>query len=103
MFQSYMLFEAYTYHPGFGEGNQCSKRVKSPNSTMLSEGDEATATCLGQRTSKGGILIIHRASSVEEATATCLGNSTKYKIFEFSARKSAPNELFLFLTTKTRR
>lgn len=101
MFQSYVLFEAYSYHSGLRKGNRFSKGVRSHNSTMHPEGGEATATCLGQRPSGGGILktdgvgIIHRAPSVKEATATCLGISTTYKIFEFLSRKSAPNELFL--------
>lgn len=113
MFQSDVLFEDPSHDRSLRErtvpktASKWSKKlrkrlVRPPNSSLLAEGDEATATCLGQRPSRGGILmkrstrIIHRTPSVEEATATCLGISTKYKIFEFFSRKNAPNGLFLF-------
>ena len=100
MFQSKMLFEAYSYNSGVGERDPCIRR-KTPNLLLLAEGEGATATSLGQRPSRGGIIIIlspkiiHRVPSVEGATATSLGNLLVTDGCKEINRKNAPNELFL--------
>ena len=93
MFQSYMLFKAYSYYSSLRKENTVTESIIYTNSMLPSEGEEATATCLGKRPSRGGILIIHRASSVEEATATCLGNPKVTKTYIKINRKNAPNGL----------
>lgn len=101
MLQSKMLFEANTYNSGVREGDSRSVGVKSLNSTLFPEGEEVTATCLGQCPSRDSIIItrslriIHRAPSVEEVTATCLGNLFIIDGCKEINRKNAPNELFL--------
>lgn len=88
--------------------------LKRLNSLLLAEGEGATATSL-VRPSRGGKKnsiplkiafwwgIIHRVPSIEGATATSLVKSTIYKIFEFIARKNAPDELSLFIIKQKRR
>lgn len=109
MFQSKMLFEAYTYNSDIREGNSSSKGLKSFNSTLFPEGEGVTATCLGQCPFRGSIIItrnlriIHRVPPVEGATATCLGNLLVAYEYKEINRKNAPNELFLVSNQKNKR
>lgn len=107
MFQSHVLFETYTYSSGFGERDPCSKRIKHPNSTLFPEGERVTATSLGQRPSRGDILIIsdlirviHRVPLVERVTATSLVTLLVLDRGKKINRKNAPNELFLVNNNK---
>jgi hypothetical protein len=101
MFQSYVLFKDYS------DDSRIRKRVrvtqitiiqKAINLLLLAEGEEVTATSLGQRPSGGGIKIhesgkIHRVPSGEEVTATSSGNLTLIKNDIKINRKNAPNGL----------
>lgn len=106
MFQSKVLFEAYTYNSGVREGNTRSAGVIFLNSTLFPEGEGVKATCLGQCPSRGSILItrslrlIHRVPSVEGVTATCLGNLLLIYGCKKINRKNAPNELSLVFKQK---
>jgi transposase InsO family protein len=79
-YNDHWLLEKMNYkspHEARAEWNQ-----KVANSALLSEGEGATATLIGQRPSRGGNKIIakpgliHRAPSVERATATLIGASS---------------------------
>lgn len=114
MFQPNVLFAHHSDYSSFGKGDWLGKKKvvlgqQLTNSTLFPEGEGVTATCLGQRPSRGGkyqsrnLKIIHRVPSVEGATATCLGILNIAKECKKINRKNAPNELSLFNNDKKRR
>lgn len=102
MFQSNVFLKDPSDYRRVGKGARYSEEIiniqEVPNLLLLAEGDGVTATSLGQRPSRGGIIIrefevIHRAPSVEGVTATSLGNLKVTKNYIKINRKNAPNGL----------
>jgi hypothetical protein len=100
------LFQSYVFLPLNSNHSKIRKRdliANCFNSTLLAEGERATATSLGLFISniEGYFKIIHRVPSVEGATATSLGNlSLTQKNIKIN-RKNAPSGLFLGFYEKT--
>ena len=85
-----------TYHSNdrkLRKGDQKKRSLAIPNSLVLPEGEEVTATSLGNLTRDDRHKKIRRVPSVEEATATSLGNPSVTGKRKKINRKTAPNRL----------